>query len=434
MSLPPNTSIPLSQCVIHPQDEKGKPNSPASEAARLITLRNLKLLDSPAEERFDRIIQVASKALNTPIAYVALVDADRQWFKSEIGIGQKEMPRNISFCTHAIQQDDPLIIPDARRDLRFASNPMVIGQPYIRFYAGRPLRSVNGYKVGTLCVADTQTRAFGPAEIAILNLLAELVEREFTLADTLALQQEAEKARQSLEESETQLKRALVEAESERNRANDLLQNILPAPLADELQRNGFVAPTRHEEVAVLFADFSGFTSVASTLSPEELVDELTECFCHFDWAIGKHGCEKLKTIGDGYLAVCGLPESQPDSALHLLQAAVEMRDFMIQRHAERQAAGKPTWQVRIGLHLGPIVAGIVGVRRIAYDIWGDTVNTASRIESNGEPGRINVSKLFYDKVADHVVAERREKIACKGKGEMEMYFINALKPGSAAE
>jgi class 3 adenylate cyclase len=122
------------------------------------------------------------------------------------------------------------------------------------------------------------------------------------------------------------------------------------------------------------------------------------------------------------------MPESQPDDALRLLRAALEIRDYMIERKAERERDGQPTWSVRIGMHFGPLVAGVVGVRKLAYDVWGDTVNTASRVESAGEPGRVNVSAAFHERVRDHVVSEARGAIHCKNKGGVEMFFVDALK------
>jgi class 3 adenylate cyclase len=181
-----------------------------------------------------------------------------------------------------------------------------------------------------------------------------------------------------------------------------------------------------------MFADFSGFTKVAAQLSPEEVVSELNECFCHFDWVIAKNGCEKLKTIGDGYLAVSGLTP-RPDAAMRLLRSAFEIRDFMAINYAERTAAGYPAWQVRIGLHLGPLVCGMVGVQRPAYDVWGDTVNTASRIESAGEAGRINASRQFFTRVAHAVRGEERGEVVCKNKGPVEMLFINEFDEAAAA-
>ena len=207
------------------------------------------------------------------------------------------------------------------------------------------------------------------------------------------------------------------------------MQNILPDGLIEELKATGTVAPVCHAEVAVMFADFSGFTAYSSTLSPSQVVAELNDCFCHFDWVAAKHGVEKLKTLGDGYLAVTGMPQSAGDDALRILRVAMEIRDFIAERRASATASGKRPWDVRVGLHIGPLVAGIVGVRNLAYDVWGDTVNTASRIESAGEPGRINVSRAFHDKVSDSVVSESRGSLNCKGKGAVEMFFINSFKP-----
>jgi len=424
-------SAPYS-CVIRPQPGYVQPGTPSDEEARLAALRSLRLLDTKAEERFDRVVRLTKKSFDVPIAYVALIDSDRQWFKSRIGMAPEQTPRNTSFCGHAILQDSPFIVPDARRDARFAGNPMVVGEPFARFYAGQPVRSPNGYKVGTLCIMDKKPRQFGPDEIEILTSLASLVEREFALADAIALKTQADEQRIAREASERKLTETLAQLSAEKARSEELLASILPKRVITELATQGRVTPTHHESVAVMFADFAGFTKVAAQLTPEEVVSELNECFCHFDWVIGKNGCEKLKTIGDGYLAVAGLSQADPEAALRLLRSAVEIRDFMSINYAERTSAGYPAWQVRLGLHVGPVVCGMVGVQRPAYDVWGDTVNTASRVESNGEAGRINVSGAFYKAIAQHVAAEPRGEITCKNKGPLEMYFINNLLQAQA--
>jgi class 3 adenylate cyclase len=426
-------SAPYS-CIIRPQPGYVQPGTPEDEQARLAALRSLRLLDTKSEERFDRIVRMTLKAFDVPIAYVALVDADRQWFKSRRGLEVEQTPRNTSFCGHAILQDGPLIVPDARRDTRFAGNPMVVGEPFARFYAGQPLRSPNGYKVGTLCLIDKKPRQFSADESELLVNLAALVEREFELADAMALRAEAEELRKQKEASERKLEAALAEMRSAKARSEELLGSILPKRVIAELESSGHVTPTYHEDVAVMFADFSGFTRVASLLSPAEVVAELNECFCHFDWVIAKNGCEKLKTIGDGYLAVSGLSNPDPDAPLRLLRAAFEMRDFIAINHAERAAAGYPAWQVRIGLHVGPLVCGMVGVQRPAYDVWGDTVNTASRIESAGEPGRINASRAFFNRVSHAVQAEARGEVTCKNHSCVDMLFLNKLAESSAAK
>ncbi|HEY2341637.1 MAG TPA: adenylate/guanylate cyclase domain-containing protein, partial [Chthoniobacteraceae bacterium] len=317
---------------------------------------------------------------------------------------------------------------DARKDLRFACSPLVVGEPFVRFYAGQPLRGPKGYKVGTLCVLDRVPRNFDSRERQILRGLAALVEKEMQMQETIQAQAEAVRAKEALAESERELAAAVRELQTSKQRADDLLNNILPPTLAAEMLETGSVAPVHYPEVAVMFTDFAGFTKVASTCCPVKLVGELNECFCHFDWVVSKHGGEKLKTIGDGFLAVAGMPESRPDDALRLLRAALEIRDFMLERKAEREKAGLPSWEVRIGLHIGPLVAGVVGVRKLAYDVWGDTVNTASRVESAGVPGRVNASCFFHSRVRDSVVSEARGAILCKNKGCVEMYFIDAVK------
>jgi len=401
---------------------------PENEAARQEAVLRLNLLDTPAEERFDRIVRLTRRLFDVPISYVSLVDHDRQWFKSRIGIDTVSTTREISFCGHAILQDKPLIIPDARKDMRFAGNPLVIGEPFVRFYAGQPLRDPTGHKVGTLCIVDQKPRIFASHELELLHELTTLVERELELGDLIQAQGEAIKAKDALAESQSALAKTVEELQVSKQQAEEMLHSILPVELADELRTKGHVKPMRYEPVFVLFTDFAGFTKIAATMEAGELVEELNECFCHFDWVMGKHGVEKLKTIGDGYLAVAGLPRSTPDDAINILRAAMEMRDYMLKRKTEREAKGQPFWDIRIGLHVGPLIAGVVGVRKIAYDVWGDTVNTASRVESAGVPGRINVSADFHCWVSEQVISESRGLIDCKNKGEIEMFFINSLK------
>jgi adenylate cyclase len=402
---------------------------PIDEAARVAELHSLKILDTAAEERFDRIVRLTTLLFGAPIAAVALVDGHRQWFKARIGIEATETPRNVSFCAHTIMQDEALVVNDARQDIRFANLPPVLEEPYLRFYAGQPVSAPGGHKVGTLCMLDIRPRQLLPRDLKVLKELGALVEHELDMQNRIALQREALEAKEALASAERTLARTVADLQAAKDRSDTLLANILPAGLVAELRDHGHVEPVRHEEVAVLFTDFAGFTRVAANWSPRQLIDELNECFCHFDWVIGKHGLEKLKTIGDGYLAVSGMPgEARPDDALRLLRAAFEIRDFIAERKAAFEQRGEPYWDVRIGLHVGPLVAGVVGVRKLAYDVWGDTVNTASRIENSSLPGRINASAAFHAKVKDAVVSEARGCISCKHKGDVEMFFIDALK------
>ena len=233
---------------------------------------------------------------------------------------------------------------------------------------------------------------------------------------------------------ETRRSRAAIQ--KEKDISEGLLLNILPAEVAMELKAKGQADAVQIDLVTVLFTDFKGFTALSETLSPRELVHDLNECFSGFDRITGKYGIEKIKTIGDAYMAAGGLPTPNSTHATDVIQAALEMRDFVAEGKARKIAAGLPFFEVRIGIHTGPVVAGIVGVKKFQYDIWGDTVNTASRMESSGEVGMVNISGTTYALVsgvngpstAPGIPAftfTPRGRVQAKGKGEMEMFFVD---------
>ncbi len=256
-----------------------------------------------------------------------------------------------------------------------------------------------------------------------------------------------------------EVKERTAQLTAEKERSDTLLLNILPAEVAEELKASGEAEAKLINEVTVLFTDFKGFTAMSEQLSPKDLVRDIHECFSAFDHIMAKYGIEKIKTIGDAYMAAGGLPVPNTTHATDVVKAALEIRDFIAEGKARKVAAGLPYFEIRIGIHTGPVVAGIVGVKKFAYDIWGDTVNTASRMESSGAVGQVNISEATYALVKDvlespplSVLSSQnggltpgrspgqadnselttrkaftftpRGKVQAKGKGEMEMYFV----------
>jgi class 3 adenylate cyclase len=207
----------------------------------------------------------------------------------------------------------------------------------------------------------------------------------------------------------------------EKKRSDDLLLNILPGEVAEELKESGTSAARQYDNVSVLFTDFVDFTEAAEIMGPQALVKELHDCFSEFDAIMERNNLEKIKTIGDAYMAVSGMPATDPDHARNAVQAALEIRDFIAGRNRQTQ-----TFEIRIGINSGAVVAGIVGVKKFAYDIWGDTVNTANRMEQFGAAGKVNISRSTYDLVKDIYVCTYRGRVAAKNKGEIEMYFVDA--------
>ncbi len=214
-----------------------------------------------------------------------------------------------------------------------------------------------------------------------------------------------------------------AEIDRERHESERLLGAILPAEVAAELKATGAATPRFYEKVTILFTDFTNFTQLAEKMQPAELVEELNTCFSAFDQIAERHGLERIKTIGDSYMAAGGVPVVNTTNALDAVAAAREMFEFLKKRHLERP--DRKGWQMRIGIHTGQVVAGVIGQNKFAYDIWGDAVNTAARMEQHGEPGRINISGATHEVVKAHFRCSFRGTIEAKNKGQVDMFFVD---------
>ncbi|MFN5633763.1 MAG: adenylate/guanylate cyclase domain-containing protein [Flavobacteriia bacterium] len=221
---------------------------------------------------------------------------------------------------------------------------------------------------------------------------------------------------------------ALVEANEalgdEKAQSDKLLRNILPDEVADELKTTGKASAKHYPKVSVLFTDFKGFTARSANMTPEEVIEELNKCFSAFDTIVEKYNLEKIKTIGDAYMCAGGLPVANETNPVDAIRAGLAIQEYMTAYKNECISKGEPYYECRLGINTGEVVAGVVGTKKFAYDIWGDTVNTASRAESTGALGKVNITESTYELVKDIFTCEYRGDIEVKGKGQMKMYFV----------
>jgi class 3 adenylate cyclase len=247
-----------------------------------------------------------------------------------------------------------------------------------------------------------------------------------SMASLLSVVLERGQAAEELILANRELEQRHHQVEKQKQVSESLLLNILPGEVADELRSKGMVSPKYFEDVTILFTDFVGFTLSTEKLAAEELVEMLHDYFTAFDQIVARYRLEKMKTIGDSYMCISGLPTRNPAHPVDTVLAAFEMLQAVEERASRGRAAG---WKVRIGIHTGPVIAGVVGINKFAFDIWGDTVNYSSRMESSGEANRINLSERTYSRVKDFLACEPRGKVLTKDKRELDMYFATGILP-----
>lgn len=399
---------------------------PANEQERLAALNQYQVLGSPPEFAYDDIAELAAEICQCPVAVIGLIDETREWIKAKYGLPADftECPRDMVVCATAICRNDLLCVPDLTKDERFKDYAMVAGEPHLRFYCGMPLINPDGYALGTLCVVDFQPRELSPSQREAVRRLAEQAMAQLELRRQL---RERDNILRELAET-----RAAVAREKEKS--DTLLQNILPAAIAEELKEHQRVQPRYYEAATILFADFKGFTRLTEGLEPARLVQQLDDQFTRFDEIAERNRLETLKTIGDAYFCVGGLPEPNRTHAIDACLAALQMQDFIRRTNRQREKLRLAPWELRVGINTGSVVAGVVGKRRFSYDVWGDAVNIAQRLEAACEPGRINISASTYHHVRSVFELQPRGTIEVKNKGATDMYFLDRIKPEFSAD
>lgn len=394
---------------------------PENEVERLSAVKSYQLLDTAPEIAYDEITELAAQICQCPVAVVGLVDETRDWKKSAYGFPPDlcTSPRELSICSAVICGSDLVVSSDLTKDERFRDNPMVTGEPNLRFYCGMPLINPQGYALGTLCVVDFQPRDLSIEQAEAVRRLSHQVVSQFELRRSVL----------ELERRMEELSLARREAERQRERSDRLLLNILPRAVAEELRINEHVTPRYHESVTIMFADFEGFSRLTERIEPNSLIEQLDQFFSAFDAIAERHRMEKLKTIGDAYMCVGGLPEPNRTHDVDACLAALSMIEFMRRTNAQREKLHLPRWELRIGIHSGPVMAGVVGKSKFIYDVWGDAVNIAARLEAAGGTGRINVSDVVQGRVRTLMEMEPRGAVEVKNKLPINMHFLSRIKP-----
>ncbi|MBE7439587.1 MAG: GAF domain-containing protein [Spirochaetales bacterium] len=349
-----------------------------------------------------------------------LLDREKNEIWSSIAQGEEviRLPRGTGISGHVIDSGQIVNIADAYNDPRFFPDYDRKTGYRTRTILCVPIYNPQAELIGAIQVLNKKTApVFSEADEKLLSAFSSLA--GIAIANAF-----------SFETMERLVAARTAELREERDKSDRLLLNILPLHVAQELKASGTVKPVFFDYATILFTDFKGFTKVAQRMAPEQLIGELDSVFLQFDTICERNGIEKLKTIGDAYMCAGGLPVSSKTHAIDVCLAALEIREFMAEtRRIKQEITGEKFWEVRIGVHSGPVIAGVIGKNKFAYDVWGDAVNVASRLESSGQPGEINISSDTYKLVKDFFECEPRGSIAIKNRGEVEMYFLRCIRP-----
>lgn len=464
-----HNSLIYNDRVIRFEEKKGY--SPLLEKAYLLASRLYQALYDYEEamvyfqqhlmvrDSLQRAALSSKRALNRALFQVEEItrETERLWAAEELSnlelqrlkldSANRQQELEILYKTDSIQR---ITIENQRLEFRRAQQELLLKEEQI--YAARKakevdsLRQIEAYQAVELERNELKQKQ-QEAQIKLLDQEKEIAELEvkkvrtrnawllafgvlaiFIIYGVVRGLRFARRTNKILVKQKNEIERQKDEIDYERQRSDKLLLNILPEETAEELKEKGSATPRHYQMVSVLFTDFKGFTKIAEKLTPNELVEELNSCFLAFDNIIDDHNLEKIKTIGDAYMCAGGIPVENETNPVDIVKAGLEIKRYMAQLKEEKESKGEDFWELRIGIHTGPVIAGVVGKNKFAYDIWGDAVNTASRMESSGIPGQVNISGETFNLVKERFKCTYRGKIQAKNKGEIDMYIVEEIK------
>lgn len=384
---------------------------PANERERVAALYARQLLDTPPEERFDRVSRLAVRSLEVPIAYVAFLDGQRQWFKSICGFSLSEIPRQTSLCSHTILSTDAIICPDTLEEPRFADNPNVTGPPNIRFYMGHPLSTPEGHNIGTFCVMDTQPHEVTEEKRRAFLDLAQWAQNELNLIDVLTLQE-------ALLEGKAELRRVNAELEKRSHFIRSVLGRFLTDQVAEQLLEHpeGLNLGGEARQVSILMSDLRGFTPMSERSTPAQVVDLLNRYLARMTPVIEKYGGTIDEFIGDAILVIFGAPLACADHAKRAVACALDMQLAMQEFNQESRDLGVAEMEMGIAVNTGEVVVGNIGsATRMKYGVVGSAVNMTARIQSFTLGRQLLISETTLKELDGLVRVDGHLRVKVKG-------------------
>jgi len=382
-----------------------------NDDARIEALHSYDIIDTVREEAFDDIVEMAANLTQTKYSYIGFLDKERQWLKSSCHISTEffDIPREMSFCNYTVYKEEVIIVEDTHNDPVFKDKSGVVGEPFIRFYCGIPIVNKEKFVLGTLCILDTKPRKISDKEISYLKYLASLVINQL-----------------ELRKNTTSLKNIRKNEENEIQKYQDRLSWILPKKIALEFIETSKVTPRYIESTTILFASFHQPKSEIK--DPASEVGNIQQFIQAFDEINETLKIEKIKTMSEVYMSVCGAPMQDRAHMLRQCMSALQFKNYLNKNNKHRHKLNLSPYVIKMGLYSGSVIGALVGKTKFLYDLWGDSVNRAKRITENCEDNSIEVSEEVYSKMKEYFEFDKKDLVKVKHMESFNIYYLKRYK------